>query len=412
MAVGDFDNDGFDDAAVSAGGGGELLQILFGAPGGLLPGGRHLRIRSSDLGLGQTGLGGFTAGDFNCDGRDDLAIGYSTPSGGKVVVLLGSDSGPSVGNRQDWDATTVAVGPGSRQADGFGSVMVAGNFNGDQQAGVSCDDSAIAAPHQDAGIANAGAVYVLYGGPFGLSEVGSQMLPPCCGVPFFPEGNFGFGYTMAISHLNADGFDDLLVGWPNFQSSISSEGQVFAYAGGSGGLDVGGKKLWARPGAPSGRAFGLGIGGTSTGLVAIGTPFVGPSSPLGSLHLIEPNGIAEGASLQFGTSDFPQSGVTVLGIAITGPRPGRVPARQRTRAGLAKFRGGLTERIEFTSFEDQLRGWTSSAALTLDATLKSAGDASLQINASGYVTIDSPLFGDRGAREDRDRAFGSTSTSP
>ena len=120
MAVGDFDNDGFDDAAVSAGGGGELLQILFGAPGGLLPGGRPPRIRSSDLGSADRGSAASPPATSTATGVTIWRSAYSTPSGGKVIVLLGPTAGQAWATVSTGTPTTVAVGPGSRQADGFG----------------------------------------------------------------------------------------------------------------------------------------------------------------------------------------------------------------------------------------------------------------------------------------------------
>jgi hypothetical protein len=52
----------------------------------------------------------------------------------------------------------------------------------------------------------------------------------------------------------------------------------------------------------------------------------------------------------------------------------------------------LTEAFAIMSFEDPLRGWTSTAPLGVDATLKTKGQSSLRVGASGYVAVDSAPF--------------------
>jgi hypothetical protein len=392
MATGDFDGDGFDDVALPAGNVGGRILVLFGAPEGLHDASRQQTFDGVDIDPAFNGVRALAAGDFNCDGRDDLAIGDVGPDHGVTAIVYGSSSGLSPGNNQVWGANDISVGPPAAPGDGFGATLVAGNFNGDEQLGVACHDLAIAATEVDAGgITGAGAVYLIYGSPTGLTDDGSQALEPCCGEPFFEEGNSGFGGAMTISHLNTDHFDDLLVSWPNFTDTRTSEGQVFAYLGGSSGLSVNTFQRWSNP-SGAGLAFGWGIGGTSTGLVAVGTPF---ETGGGHVHVFEANGLSQGASLRYNPNDFLQDGLRIFGRDITGPRPGRIPVRVRERASLSTLASAPQALVamQVMSFEDPLHAWTSTAPLGFDTTQKTQGAASLVVNASGNVVVNSAPFG-------------------
>ena len=121
-------------------------------------------------------------GDFNGDGRDDLAIGVpfedvDTGAGtidfaGAVNVLYGSSNGLSATSpRSDqfWTQNSADVNDLVELGDTFGFSINTGDFNGDGR-----DDLAIGVPFEDvdtgAGtITNAGAVNVLYGSSNGLS---------------------------------------------------------------------------------------------------------------------------------------------------------------------------------------------------------------------------------------------------
>jgi hypothetical protein len=107
------------------------------------------------------------AGDFNSDGRDDLAIGVpfedidSIPNAGAVNVLYGSAGGLMAAGDQPWHQDVADVEGAAESGDEFALALAAGDFDGDGQ-----DDLAIAVPEEDVeSIADAGAVNVLYGLP-------------------------------------------------------------------------------------------------------------------------------------------------------------------------------------------------------------------------------------------------------
>ena len=132
------------------------------------------------------------AGDFDGDGRDDLAmsaasrnIGQLAQAGG-VWVKLGPL--PIGGQQQFWDQSRIFPGSttiNERDGDGtpteagdfFGAALAAGDFNADGR-----DDLAIGAPFEDVlvqrtatsfeNVVDAGAVNVIYGSATGLSLTG------------------------------------------------------------------------------------------------------------------------------------------------------------------------------------------------------------------------------------------------
>jgi hypothetical protein len=127
LAIGDFDGDGFDDAAIGAPGeaigdlaGAGAVNILYGSSDGLSTAGNQLFSQNSSgvNGVSETGdLFGssLVAGDFDGDGNDDLAIGVpgedigSTQSAGMVNVLYGSASGLSSVSDQSFHQATAGI---------------------------------------------------------------------------------------------------------------------------------------------------------------------------------------------------------------------------------------------------------------------------------------------------------------
>jgi hypothetical protein len=185
-------------------------------------------------------------GDFDRDGRDDLAVGApgSTVNGvwraGRVCVYF------TLGVVNS--ASCISQGADAREIDDqFGATLAAGDFNGD-----GFDDLVVGIPSEDFGtVPNAGAVALFAGNGFRQFTSSSSFVQ---GMPFaqggiprilrdWPESGDRFGAALAVGDFDADGFDDLAVGVPgedvfSFGRSVPDAGAVHVLYGDAGSLGV------------------------------------------------------------------------------------------------------------------------------------------------------------------------------
>jgi hypothetical protein len=226
LAAGDFNGDGFMDLGVGipnedvgpfadAG----MVQVLYGAVSGLIPGFNppwtlnDPNIPDSLQAIDYFGEA-LAAGDFNNDGRDDLAIGIrnhatSENGDGAVCILYGTAAtGLSAIGSQLWHQDSPGVPDTNEDKDHFGTALAAGDFNNDGRY-----DLAIASPTEDVGaIGLAGAVTVLYGSATGIGTTGAQFWTQGdMGGPNVTENSDRWGTALAVGDTNADGDDDLYV---------------------------------------------------------------------------------------------------------------------------------------------------------------------------------------------------------
>lgn len=164
-------------------------------------------------------------GDVNGDGFGDIVSGAywnnttddgttipNSALGGKVNITYGSATGP--GSTTGITQNTGNVPGGSEKNDMFGYELDLGDINGDNY-----QDIVISAAGEDLnGIADTGAVTVLYGSASGLNTAsGTQYFAQStAGVPGDDEKYDGFGLDTKLDDVTGDGKADLLVSsWEN-----------------------------------------------------------------------------------------------------------------------------------------------------------------------------------------------------
>ena len=244
VKAGDLDNDGIDDIVFSAplGDGPANLRrdagevyVLFGRRdlarpsvrdvAGIFGPGVDLTIFGQDP---ADGLGASLAiGDVNGDGVKDLVVGATGADGpennrfnaGEVYVILGSprlrfqnmrDIAAQVGRAADLTLFGAASG------DQFGFSLNLGELSGNGIADLIIGAPGVDGPNNQR--ANAGAVYVIFGGPNLINglrrDMAEQVGPPADLTLLGPDPGVSFGVTTAVADLDGDRVNDLIVSAP------------------------------------------------------------------------------------------------------------------------------------------------------------------------------------------------------
>lgn len=159
-----------------------------------------------------------TSGNFDGDLYDDVVVSApfesieSAVQTGAFMVIPGGPEGLDTDRAQLMSqAGDVAGTPDER--DFLGWSLTTGDFNGD-----GFDDLAAGAPGEDTKVReDSGAVNVLYGSSSGLTLEGNRVFSQAGSVINKPQPDGFFGFSVAASDLNCDGYDELLVGVPNEQ---------------------------------------------------------------------------------------------------------------------------------------------------------------------------------------------------
>jgi len=319
VECGDFNDDGYADLAIgspqekvgpfiAAG----AFHVLFGSADGLT-GNDSLFLHRDVPGVAGSASSlsywawTLAAGDFDGDGRDDLAVGStgdfvdSLSGAGTVHVFYGFAGGLSTDGDKIWHRGTKGV-RGKPQASGlFSRSLASGDFDGD-----GFEDLAIGSPGDTiGGLTFAGSVNVLYGSNSGLTAAGDDRWHRnVAGIKGSAAQNDWLGSALAAGDFDNDGYDELVIGIPfDKVGMIDGAGSVQVLRGSAAGLTPAGDKVWHRdkPGirgtADDGDHFGYSL---TTGRfnrgghidLAIGVPGddVATVIDTGSVHVIYGSG--------------------------------------------------------------------------------------------------------------------------
>ncbi len=247
LAVGDFDGDNYDDLAIgtpgedvsgriAAGG----VGIIFGSRSGLDPDDSMFFSQKGTVPNKHEDFDAFgtalAVGDFNDDGRDDLAIGTpgedvsGVENGGLVIVLYGRNSGI---DKAGTAFTQSGIGLDDNAADDqFGYSLAAGDFDND-----GVDDLAVGVRGEDeGGVVDAGAVMILRGNTNGMTASGAYRVLRNGGAMGTAAAGDEFGFTMTAGDVVGGGADDLIVGIPRDDiNGVVDTGSVLVIPGSNTG---------------------------------------------------------------------------------------------------------------------------------------------------------------------------------
>lgn len=236
VAGGDLNGDGYDDLVVTGHSSPGFIYAFFGSATGLplkttpdwsvVP-------HSSDV-------NDVAVADIDHDGYADVIYGDPTCSHGQihegcVTVYRGGPSGPATSPSWSYESNQAEARLGE-------SVARLARSNGDVY-----DDIAVGAPGYD----GQGKVFIFHGSATGLPASPSRTIG-------LSQAGASFGESVSSAgDVNGDGFEDLVVGAPYYDGTLSNEGGVFVYLGSAAG--IGSAPVWQAVSGQAGAYLGTDV---------------------------------------------------------------------------------------------------------------------------------------------------------
>jgi hypothetical protein len=252
MAAGDFDGNGIADIAV-AGPAFGTVSVYRGVAWTVGVFGPVIKFSLQQVTGPNASAQSLEAGDFDNDGRDELAWGASgSSSGGQagagVLFIMDRAVNGTWSLQEEIRLGQFGYGGSPGLGHALGAAMAAGNFDGD-----AYTDLAIGVRGATvAGQVDAGRVLIVYGSVSGLVPAGHQFFDRnSIGIPGVAAEDDFFGFSMAAADFDDDGFDDLAVGTLSGHCNLDGTGfrgggVTVLYGTGTGLIGI--NSQWLAPG--------------------------------------------------------------------------------------------------------------------------------------------------------------------